>query len=183
MVTLALHRPHWIRDEGENPSDQCAHGFVEFSIDGIEFVSEADGSWTVSAAALFLLRTVTSDHTPEDSVAEDNYLIPCCGFDIWPRENAKYPYTILGCNRGIDPEILHHHGMVHISLGHNSALVSLREWAEAVLGFSDQVQEFYDSSARRNEVLDNFDRPGWHFFWGDWENQRDAARGVLGAGT
>jgi hypothetical protein len=45
--------------------DQCAHGDVAFTIDSIRFVGGEDGQFlTVSAAALFLLRTLTHDHTP-----------------------------------------------------------------------------------------------------------------------
>jgi hypothetical protein len=183
MVSLELRRPHWIEDAGDDPSDQCAHGFIELSVNGIQFVSESDGEWTVSAAALFLLRTVTSDHSPDDSVAEGNFLIPCCGFNIWPSEDSKYPYYILGCNNGIDPSIRHIKGMVYITLEDKAAVVPLSEWAEAVLRFSDQVQEFYDLSEPKEELTDDFDRPGWDFFWQDWKAQRQSVRRVIAAGT
>src|SRR5690606_30566076 len=124
---------------------------------------------------------VTSDHSPEDSVAEGNFLIPCCAFNIWPSEGTKYPYCVIGCNRGIDPEIHHRNGMVHISLGANSAIVSLGEWAEAVLRFSGQVQHFYDSSMRKDELQDDFDRSGWAFFWQDWSAHRENAKSVARA--
>ena len=180
MVTLKLHRPHWIDDEGDDPSDQCAHGFVELTVEGIEFVSESEGEWTVSAAALFLLRTVNADHVPEDSVAEGNFLIPCCGFSIWPSEETKYPYSIVGCNQGIDPTIRHSDGFVHLSLGDKSASVPSLEWTKAVSEFSDQVQRFYDSCAEKDELIDDFERKGWELFWQDWRARRRAVMRALG---
>jgi hypothetical protein len=179
MVNLELLRPHWINDKGDDPSDQCAHGFIDLSINGIEFSSESDGEWTVSAAALFLLRTVTSDHSPQDSVAEGNFLLPCCGFTICPSEESRYPYCILGCNNGIDPSIRHSRGTVQVSLDNKSAVVPLHEWAKAVLRFSDQVQEFYDSAEPKEQLEDDFDRSGWEFFWQDWRAQRETVRNLV----
>lgn len=181
MVSLELHRPHWIKGDGDDPSDQCAHGFVELSIDGVRFASTSDGDLTVSAAALFLLRTVTSDHAPNQSVTDGNFLIPCCGFTIWPSETTRYPYYIVGCNHGINPEIRHREGAVHIVLGEKSAAVPLHEWVRAVLRFSDQVQDFYDSSAPKDTIEDDLDRAGWDLFWQEWRGQRNAARRVVGA--
>ena len=68
----------------EDPNDLCAHGTVEFSVDGVLLVTPEDGEWTVSATGLYLLRTLTDDHTPEASVCEGNLLFPCCAFSVWP---------------------------------------------------------------------------------------------------
>ncbi len=183
MVVLRLHRPHWIKDEGEDPSDQCAHGLVEFRVNDLQICSEADGEWTVSAAALFLLRTVDSPHTQDESVSEGNYLIPCCGFNIWPSEGSRYPYSIPGCTSGIDPEIRHRKGLVYVSFMEKTAIVPLLDWSRAVLRFSDQVQSFYDSSAPRDKLKDEYDRRGWELFWREWRSQRAAAQRVVPNGA
>ncbi|EKV03909.1 hypothetical protein Lepto7375DRAFT_6229 [Leptolyngbya sp. PCC 7375] len=58
MISLQLLHPHWIKNNGDDPSDHCAHGSIELVIDETQFISESDGEWTVSAAALFLRKTV-----------------------------------------------------------------------------------------------------------------------------
>lgn len=180
MISLQLLHPHWIKNSGDDPSDQCAHGFIELSIGETQFISESDGEWTVSAAALFLLRTVNSNHSAEDSVAEGNFLVPCCGFSIFPGDPEEEDFYILGCPNGLDPTICHTNGMIHISLDEKSAYIALTEWAQAVLSFSDQVQQFYDSSAPKDTLEDELDRAGWQFFWKDWHRQRQVVRSVLG---
>jgi hypothetical protein len=65
MISLAAHELCWIKGGSDDPEDQCAHGKVALEIDGVSLVRPEDGEWTVSAAALFLLRTLTADHTPE----------------------------------------------------------------------------------------------------------------------
>ncbi len=74
MIKLNAHDLCWIQSTADDPKDQCAHGSVEFSCDGIPIIEPDDGEWTVSAAGLYLLRTITDDHTPELSVAESNFL-------------------------------------------------------------------------------------------------------------
>ena len=179
MITLSLHQPHWIKDEGDDPNDQCAHGYVEFSVNGETLVDVDDGEWTVSAAALFLLRTATQNHSPNDSVAEGNFLIPCCGFNIWPSEKSKFPFFIPGCNIGIDPKIEHIDREVHITLDDRSVSVPELEWIRAVVSFAEQVEAFYSSSEKKVELEDDFDREGWNFFWSDFAQQKKRAEEIL----
>ena len=93
-------------------TDQCAHGGVVFTIDAIPFVggSDAEGV-TVSAAALFLLRTLTHDHTAARPVAESSQLFPCCGHTAYPND-GRFPVLVLGCNVGIDVDVMHFTGTV-----------------------------------------------------------------------
>ena len=175
MITLEVHRPHWIKDEGDDPSDQCAHGFVEFRIGDVCLSTVEAGEWTVSAAALFLMRTVFSDHDPENSVADANFLIPCCGHTIYPDPDGSRPYSIQGCCDGVDPTVRHIGDDVEISLGEDSVQVRLTAWADAVLGFAVKVKGFYDSSAPKWPLEpDDFQKPGWEYFWEHWgELERD----------
>jgi hypothetical protein len=66
----------------DDPEDHCVHGRVLFTINNIEFIKPEDGVWTISASALYLLRTITEDHTIENPVSEINFLFPCCGFSV-----------------------------------------------------------------------------------------------------
>jgi len=71
MIKLELIDPHWINGHKDDPEDQCSHGNIRFVIDDLVIV-EPKGEWTVSAAALFLLRTVTRDHSAGKSVSPQN---------------------------------------------------------------------------------------------------------------
>jgi hypothetical protein len=92
----------WITDSEDNVADQCAHGDVVFAIDSIPFAAGREAKdLTVSAAALFLLRTLAHDHTPAVPVAEDSQLFPHCGHAVYTSEE-RFPVLVLGCNDGID---------------------------------------------------------------------------------
>ena len=139
----------------------------------IAFIQPSDGEWTVSAAALYFLRTVSSDHTKEDSVTETNYLIPCCGFSVVPDVESKYGFVIIGCPSGIDLTLTHSGADVTISFGDKEATVSKGQWAKAVLTFSDHVQDFYSLSDTKEAIEDDHDRLGWERFWNEWREQRE----------
>ena len=67
---------HWIKNV-DDPIDLCAHGQVYLKI-GEEILSnEQAGDWTLSAAALLLMRTIKMDYKKGDFGSQ---LIPCCGF-------------------------------------------------------------------------------------------------------
>ena len=62
---------HWMKGSEDDPSDLCAHGDFEFRI-GTDVLSDGaqDRSLTLSAAALFLLRTLCMPHTSASRVGE-----------------------------------------------------------------------------------------------------------------
>src|SRR5262249_57067175 len=65
--TMVILRPvnlRWIRGAADDPNDLCAHGQVQFRI-GHQVLLGADRGedLTVSAAALYLLRTLAVPHT------------------------------------------------------------------------------------------------------------------------
>ena len=172
MITLKAHELGWVRGKADDPEDQCAHGLVEFLIDKTTFVKPEDGTWTVSAAALFLLRTLSLDHTPEDSVTENNYLFPCCGFNVWPSK-GKFKVVCSGCPNGIDVRVCHNRkeGTVVISSPKGIETVSESEWNCAVLGFVAQIQAFYNGNSPKKKITDKLDRSGWKAFWQEWEQR------------
>ena len=151
-------------------SDQCAHGKVAFSIDGVPLVKPEDGEWTVSAAALYLLRTLTDDHTPERPVAECNFLFPCCGFKAW-LGGERYEVLCMGCAGGIDVWVRHAGAMVQISVGESLHSVPLGEWRAAVLGFVEQIEEFHAHGSPKVEPEEQHDREGWRAFWAEWRDR------------
>jgi hypothetical protein len=166
---------HWIRDEGDDPNDQCAHGAVEFEVNGVRFVSPEDGDITVSAAGLFLLRTLEQSHTVDSSVAPHSRLFPEDGFSAWA-VGTTYKIIVFGGTSGVDLEVVRHGETVEFRAPDGrKAVVSASEWREAVVAFVTTVEEFYDSSAPKGPPADPLDREGWEGFWSEWHERKAAA--------
>jgi len=94
---------HWL-DHVPDQNDLCAHGNVLVQI-GAETLSDVErGDWCISAAALYLLRTLTADHTRNTPVGE--YLIPCCGHAMYEQTTSN-DVLIIGCANGVDWDVHH----------------------------------------------------------------------------
>lgn len=178
MLILRLSQPSWFRGDADAPTEHCAHGEIEFAVNGRNFVTASQGPWTVSAAALFLLRTVCSDHTPENPVTDGNFLIPCCGHNVWPDEGSRYHFIIPGCNSGMDPSVVHQDGSVTVTLNDDTEFLPSSTWAAGVLRFSEQVRQFYASSAPKTPIEDEHDARGWRLFWKEWDERRELASNI-----
>lgn len=173
MITLQIIKPHWINDNMDDPKDQCSHGHIQFTINSVPYISIEDGDWTTSAAGLFLLRTVEEDHTKENPVSGGNFLIPCCGFSIWPMESGRYSCSVVGCNAGLDIEVRHESTKAQLTINEKKSIVDNREWAIAVLGFVEQVESFYGSCSTKVIIEDDLDRKGWDTFWNEWRQRKE----------
>lgn len=89
---------------GDDPKDLCAHGDVTFRL-GEDVLLDTNGrDLTVSAAALYLLRTLSVPHTRELPVGD--HLFPCCGFAMRDIPGER-DVAICGCPNGEDFEVLH----------------------------------------------------------------------------
>lgn len=161
----------WIRD-GDRADDLCAHGIVTVRI-GDHFIGEPEGeSLSVSAAALHLLRTLTRNHTKSDPVAE--HLIPCCGHFMIPLgEGHEDDVLIIGCNHGLDWEVMHAGKDVILTAGEISVTMSLTNWADVLCTFSDTVEALYERSAPKRPTID--DAAGYMAFRHEWARRRRAA--------
>jgi hypothetical protein len=175
MIVLRPTEMRWIDDD---PTDHCAHGRVVFTIDSTPFASGEDAEEiTVSAAALFLLRTLTHDHRAARPVAEGSQLFPHCGFSAY-EVSGRFPVLVMGCNVGVDPEVIHSDGTVTIrSQDGQEATVTDGEWRHAVLGFVNDVQAFYDASPSRVPFNESAEDEGWRAFWEEWRDLKAAAEG------
>jgi hypothetical protein len=99
MIVLRPVDLHWLKRSVDDPQDLCAHSPVEFVVDGDVLINPSDGDLTVSAAALYLLRTLSQPHTTHHRVGE--HLFPCCGnmmLDVEGNDDV----VIIECNKGID---------------------------------------------------------------------------------
>jgi hypothetical protein len=173
-IDVTILRPtnlHWI-ESIDDASDLCAHSPVEFRICDATLINPADGDWTVSAASVYLLRTLSRPHTKQQPVAE--HLFPCCGngmFDV----DGEDDVLIVGCNSGIDFEVVHAGGEVLLTTADDARYsVQSSDWRGAVCQFADAVQAFYAASRPKNPE-DDTDRAGFVKLIGEWARRRALA--------
>ena len=88
----------WINGEADDPEDLCLHGHAVARIAGetVEF------DCAVSAAALYLLKSLTEDHL----LGQGEQFFPCCGF-FCIADEAGESVEIVGCDNGADWTVLH----------------------------------------------------------------------------
>ena len=156
---------NWIKhDEGE--TDLCAHGLLYLRI-GEEILSEEkNGEWTLSAAALYLLRSLGAGTTDEE---RDNFIVPCCGIFRIGKGGSVY---LEGCNQGIDWEIMHEGDNVrHRTKNGTEALLSMADYKKIVFAFADEVEEFYKQSKPKDLSRTN-DYLAWELMWHEWHALR-----------
>jgi hypothetical protein len=169
MIILRPTNLHWIDGSLDDTADLCAHSAVDFRIGDSVLVKPSDGDWTVSAAALYLLRTLSQPHTKQQPMTE--FLFPCCGNGIFEVEGQD-DVQILGCNSGIDFEVLRVEDEVILTdKGGTQFQVALSEWRRAVCNFSDSVRAFY-SACSPKEPEDDWERRSFHKFLAEWSRRR-----------
>lgn len=169
-ITLVPTRLHWIKDDGsDDPSDLCAHSPVYFEIEGETLVSPSEGDATVSAAAIYLLRTLEREHTKEHPICD--HLFPCCGHALYDTGDADV--AISGCLNGSDVFVAHNDDStlrITTAAG-NSYFVAETEWRQTVHIFSDAVRAFYDRSLPKTPA-DEVDADGFARMMAEWTRRR-----------
>ncbi|MGW9629650.1 hypothetical protein ACWGST_03035 [Agromyces sp. NPDC055520] len=95
MIVLQAVNPAWL----SGAADQCAHGEVQLRVGDKDLVSSDDGELTLTAAGLFLLRTLEANYEPGGELADQNQLLPHCGFFVYPDGDRC---SISGCTQGVD---------------------------------------------------------------------------------
>lgn len=158
---------HWIDGSTDDPADICAHGGVHFELDDAVLL-DGEREYTVSAAALYLLRTLHRAHSKTDPVGD--CLFPCCGFLLYDVGTPEV--VVLGCLNGDDFEVHHERreGRVIVRSGDGSWAVAADEWRAAVFGFSDRVMAFYDACTQK--VPNAEDVAGFRLFIEEWRRLR-----------
>ena len=158
---------HWITGNADPvPFDLCAHGRVAFSVGSVDLVDASAQPVTVSAAALFLMRTLEQPRT----LGSDEWLFPCCGHAIYDMDGPDV--CILGCNDGIDFAIATNLGRTTIRTATGAVHeVSEAAWRAAVFGFADEVAAFYEASSPK-VPSDDVERRGFAKFLHEWERRR-----------
>lgn len=156
----------WLEGLEEDPGDCCAHAHAVAHIGEETFEYQA----TVSATALYLLKSLTEDHR---AYYEEQFL-PCCGFNIYEKNDGTGDVVVLGCPNGIDWDLVHKEGMVMITTDSGAeTIVPFEEYREEVLAFADEVEAFYDSQPPRKPSED--DAAAYRAFWEEWHRRRREA--------
>ena len=156
----------WINGSPDDPSDHCLHGHAVAKVGERTLEYNA----TVSATALYLLKSLTEDHI----AGKDLQMLPCCGFSIYADDDLQN-VTIVGCNSGIDWSVLHEGDEVRIVLEDGySVTVPHDEYRREVFAFADKIEAFYDACSPKEDREDEFEQAGYTAFWREWHKRRDA---------
>ena len=170
MITLQPTNLHWL---GVAKADLCAHGGVDFRIGEDILAEPSDSNWSTSAAALFLLRTLSQPHYFAKESKFGQPLIPCCGHAMYEKKGSD-DVTMLGCPNGIDLEVARVGDEVTIVATDGRRFqVHAADWKVAVCQFADAVEAFYVASAPKMlGDQDDVDRRGYERFRAEWSRRR-----------
>jgi len=173
---IDLIKIHWI-ENCDDPDDRCVHGKVRVKI-GNEIVADNTDDindwWTLSAMALHLLRTLETEHTENNPVAQ--CLIPGEGHHINYNEKdfsvhieTAYP-MVRGCNWWVT------HSEKNITFETENGYITsipFQTYKEEILAFVDKIENFYKTSSPKNLPIDKYDREGYLKFWNEWHTRRN----------
>ena len=156
----------WIGGAKDDPQDLCLHGHVTVHIGN----TVLDDTGTVSATALYLLKTLTEDKIMTEY---DIQMIPCCGHSLLAKDDLT-SVTILGCDTGTDWSTIHDGENVKIILpSGQEETITLTDYKEEVSRFADKVEAFYKSCTQKILPDDEIDRNGYIAFWNEWRKRRN----------
>lgn len=156
----------WIGGAEDDADDLCLHGHAMAKIGNEWFEYEA----TVSATALYLLKSLTEDHI----IYQDNQMLPCCGHFIIPNDDLSN-VEIVGCPNGIDWSVIHDGKNVRlITDSGKETVVKLKEYRQEVYKFADMIEAYYMKCTPKNLPEDDygFDKNCYTAFWNEWHRRR-----------
>lgn len=155
---------HWINNTEDYPDDLCLHGHAIVKIGTEAFEYDA----TVSATALFLLKTLTENHI----INTDNQMLPCCGHFLIANEKLDN-VNISGCPNGIDWSVMHDDGKLKIITETGmETIIDIHEYKNEVYAFADKIEAFYKKCLPKNIPTDDFEKNGYTAFWNEWLRRR-----------
>jgi hypothetical protein len=163
---IDAERLHWITgDDAGGPDDLRLHGHVFAKIGGE--ILEHDAA--VSAAGLYLLRTLTDNHVIHDGQA----MLPCRGRFTADNDDLSSS-DIGGCLNGADWSVIHEDaGVILVTASGKETFVDMDNYREEVCAFADKVEEFYKKSSPKNlPESESFLRGGYAAFWNEWRRRR-----------
>lgn len=172
MLTIEPIELHWLAGMPAE-QDLCAHGGLVVRTEAQVFVDDSTESWSLSAGAVLLLRTLTHDHCSTVRLAE--LLIPHCGHAMYA-ENPDGVFIAPGCAHGRDWSVKRFADEVALDFGAAGTIrVRPEEWRDAVARFASSVLAFYESSEPK-VPLDDVDAEGYAAFRTEVARRLTAAR-------
>jgi hypothetical protein len=175
-LEIEITRQGWVDPElDEDPADLCSHGEIRLEIGG-EVIAPGpdDGDYTISTSALALLRTLETDHSPEQPVADR--LILHCGM-----------IHMLTCPIGIDWRVEHLGGRVRLSDVRRyestdgepcsyaiEVELSDDEYRREIVAFAEKAKEPFANSEKT--PADEYDEQVYREFWREYEERLRGAR-------
>ena len=154
----------WIGGAADDPQDLCLHGHVTVQFGD----TTLEDTGTVSATALYLLKTLTEDKLMAE---HDIQMIPCCGHTLIANDDLT-EVAISGCDTGTDWSTIHDRDAVRFVLpSGQEEVVPLRDYQYEVLDFAKKVKRFYDACTPKEIPENEFDRNGYTAFWNEWQRR------------
>jgi hypothetical protein len=171
-VRIEPRNLHWLPG-GPAAQDLCVHGGAIVRIDDELVVDDSAEEWALSAGAVFLLRTLDRDHTPEHPVAE--HLLPHCGHAMYV-DSESPDVVIVGCPHGRNWCVVHAGDQVVLGFDDGRQYrVPVEGWRNGVLEFSDAIEQFYSASEPK-EPSDADAAAGFEAFLSEWKRRIGTAR-------
>ncbi len=169
---LKILRQHWVKDDDKyDEKDLCSHGEVYVKLGSEELSNKETGSFTLSAAALYLLRSLEQDCQLYQFY---NQLIPCCGFSIYPNKKKENSVEIIGCLDGVDWKVAHKNGIVFLESQSGSKVdLPLIEYKKVVLEFVNEVENFYGNPENKTIPEELEEKEGFIQFWAEWNELKE----------
>jgi len=170
MFEINVTNLAWLENVNEE-TDLCLHGKAVAKIGDETFEYDA----TVSATALYLLKSLTEDHV----IHHTNQMLPCCGFSIYANQNMDN-VDICGCPNGVDWSVIHVGSDVKITTASGKeTMVRLDEYRKSVYSFVDKIEEYYTKSTPKVLPKDKVDREGYIAFWNEWHRHRENMQTII----
>ena len=164
MFKIDAYDFEWICGVEDDPEDACLHGRVRMQTENFT----VEDSATVSATALYLLRTLTEDHI----FGEGAQMLPCCAHFMVP-DDALQNVWIDHCDNGVDWSVIHNNGRIKIVLASGEESdISFEEYREEVYRFADKIEDYYNKCLPK-QFDDDFKKNAYIAFWNEWRRRRN----------
>lgn len=136
MGELRAVEAGWLPGRPDDGSDQCAHGTVSLTVGDQTLVDPSDGEFTLSAAGLYLLRTLGDDHRAGDALTDGNFLFPCCGHTVFESAGRC---VVLGCPSGVDVSVTTDGETVTLAREGRTAALTRSRWRRGSYRVSSMI--------------------------------------------
>jgi hypothetical protein len=174
MLEITPNNLHWLKDTSPD-IDLCVHRGFTLSFNNVMLIDAANEDLTLSAAVIFLLRTIEEEHSFGSKICEN--LIPECGHEMLTNDSELV--EIITCPYGIDWWVEHNNEKVTLVFQDGKEITTtLKDYAQAVLSFTKKIKSFYDESESK-KFYDEESRKAFIAFNNEWNMRVERASKLL----